>query len=235
MKVSPKKIDRRRHYILVVDTETANTEKINNELIAENTLVYDVGWAVCDTHGNVYKTRSYINAEIFIDEAELMKSAYFAKKIPQYWEDLKAGKRKLATVYTIRKTMLEDMAEYGITEVCAHNARFDHASLNAIMRWSTKSKLRYWFPKEVEIWDSLKMARDVILKMPTYRYFCEEHNLFTNNGRLSATAENLYRFITKDPTFEESHTGLEDVLIESQIVAYCYRQHKPMRKKLYND
>lgn len=235
MKVSPKKIDRRRHYILVVDTETANTEKINNELIAENTLMYDVGWAICDTHGNIYRTRSYVNAEIFIDEAELMKSAYYAKKIPHYWEELKAGKRKLATVYTIRKTMLEDMAEYGITEVCAHNARFDNASLNAILRWSTKSKFRYWFPKEVEIWDSLKMARDVILKMPTYRYFCEKYNLFTNNGRLSATAENLYRFIIKDPTFEESHTGLEDVLIESQIVAYCYRQHKAMRKKLWEN
>lgn len=235
MKVNPKKIDRRRHYFLVVDTETANTEKIDNKLIAENTLMYDAGWAVCDTHGNIYKTRSYLNAEIFIDEAELMKSAYFAKKIPQYWKDLKEGKRKLATVYTIHKTMMEDMAEYGITEVCAHNASFDYGSLNGIMRWSTKSKFRYWFPKEVEIWDSLKMARDVILKMPTYRYFCEKHNLLTKNGRLSATAENLYRFITKDPTFEESHTGLEDVLIESQIVAYCYRQHKPMRKKLYND
>jgi hypothetical protein len=69
--------------------------------------------------------------------------------------------------------------------------------------------------------------------MPTYRKFCEEYGLLTANGRLSTTAENLYRFIIKDPYFEESHTGLEDVMIEAQIVAYCYRQHKAMKKKLF--
>jgi hypothetical protein len=26
---------------------------------------------------------------------------------------------------------------------------------------------------------------------------------------------------------------LEDVLIEKEILAYCFRKHKPMRKKLY--
>ena len=77
------------------------------------------------------------------------------------------------------------------------------------------------------------MARDVILKMPTYRRFWERHGLLTANGRLSASAENLYRFILKDPTFVESHTALEDVMIEKEILAYCYKQHKAMRKKLY--
>ena len=145
------------------------------------------------------------------------------------------GKRKLATTKTIRLKMLDTMKEYRIKTICAHNARFDYNSLNATQRWVTKSKYRYFFPADVEIWDTMKMARDVIHKMPTYKYFCEEHNLFTKNGRLSATAENLYRFIIKNPTFTESHTGLEDVEIESQILAYCFRQHKPMRKKLWEN
>jgi hypothetical protein len=81
----------------------------------------------------------------------------------------------------------------------------------------------------------MKMARDVILKMPTYRTFCENHGLLTKNGRLSASAENLYRFIIKDPNFIESHTGLEDVQIERQILWYCLRQKKKMRKKLWED
>jgi hypothetical protein len=29
--------------------------------------------------------------------------------------------------------------------------------------------------------------------------------------------------------FKESHTGLEDVKIETAIFAYCVRQHKKMR------
>ena len=52
---------------------------------------------------------------------------------------------------------------------------------------------------------------------------------------LSASAENLYRFIIKDPTFIEAHTGLEDVMIEKEIMAYCFRQHKKMRKKLWEN
>ena len=82
----------------------------------------------------------------------------------------------------------------------------------------------------MEICDTLKMARQVIGKMPTYKYFCEENGYLTKNGRLRFTAEILYRFITRDNDFVESHTGLEDVLIEKEIMAYCYKQHKKMNK-----
>ena len=228
------KIDHRRHYILIVDTETANTVRDDRgRLDTSSTMVYDCGWAVMDTRGNIYRTRSFVNRDIFVYERELMRTAYYANKIPIYLEGIKDGSRIMADTYEIWKTMMEDMEEYGITEVCAHNARFDYNSLNTIKRWTTKSKYRYWFPYGTEIWDSMKMARSVIHNMPTYRKFCEEHGLLTVNGRLSTTAENLYRFIIKDPYFEESHTGLEDVMIEAQIVAYCYRQHKAMKKKLF--
>lgn len=229
------KIDRRRNYILVLDTETANTQLINEQLDPTNCFFYDMGWQVVDKHGNVYEKASFVNADIYLGEKEMMKSAYYAKKLPQYERDLKTGKRKLATTKTIRKQMCDTIKKYRIKAVSAHNARFDYNACNATQRWVTKSKYRYFFPKDVEIWDTMKMARDVIHKMPTYRRFCEEHCLLTKNGRLSTTAENLYRFIIKDPTFVESHTGLEDVEIETQILAYCYKQHKKMRKKLYEN
>ena len=225
------KIDHRRHYVLVLDTETANTiVQEDGKMDMSNVLMYDCGWSVVDTKGNVYEERSFVNRDIFVYERELMCSAYYNWKIPCYVEDLQNGKRKMANTYEIRKAMLADMEEYRIIEVAAHNARFDLNALNTIQRWTTKSKYRYWFPYGTEIWDTMKMARDVIHKMPTYRKFCEEHNFLTANGRLSATAENLYRFIIKDPTFKESHTGLEDVQIEREIMFYCFRQHKKMRK-----
>lgn len=228
------KIDHRRHYILVVDTETANTHTTEDgRLDTSSVLMYDCGWCIMDTRGNIYRERSFVNSDIFYHEEDLMQSAYYARKIPLYLADIEAGKRKVASTYGIRKAMLEDMAEYNITEVCAHNARFDLNALNGIQRWTTKSKYRYWFPFGTEIWDSMKMARSVIHKMPTYRKFCEKYGFLTKNGQLSTTAENLYRFIIKDPSFSESHTGLEDVQIEREIINYCYRQHKPMRKKLF--
>lgn len=229
-------IDFRHHYVLVLDTETANTlTTAEGNLDTSNTLVYDCGWSVVDTHGGVYVERSYVNRNIFCGERELMASAYYAKKIPQYVAELRTGQRIMANTYEIRQQMLADMATYKITEVVAHNARFDLNSLNTTLRWNTKSRFRYWFPYGTEFWDTMKMARDVIHKMPTYRKFCEEYDLLTKSGRLSTTAENLYRFITGNPDFEERHTGLEDVQIEREIMFYCYRQHKPMRKLLYDN
>ena len=231
------KIDHRKHYILVLDTETANTMRDDNgQLDTSSTLMYDCGWSVMAIpHGEIFEERSFVNSDIFVDEKELMKSAYYAKKIPQYEADLATGKRKMATTYEIRQRMLADIANYGIKEVVAHNARFDYNSLNTIQRWETKSAFRYWFPYGITIWDSARMARSVILKMPTYRKFCEKYDLLTKTGRLPFNAEVLYKFITKNPDFVESHTGLEDVQIEREIVLYCYKQHKPMKKLLFDN
>lgn len=228
------KIDNRRHYILVVDTETANTITLEGgRLDMQNVLVYDCGWAVVDTRGNVYERRSYVNSDVFVYERELMHTAYYANKIPRYVEDLRAGTRIMANTQEIRAKMLEDMEHYNIHEVCAHNARFDFNALNSTMRYVSKSKYRYWFPFGTEIWDSLKMARSVMGEMPTYKAFCQDNGYVTKTGRIRFTAEICYRFISQDPEFIESHTGLEDVDIESRIVAYCYRQHKPMVKLLW--
>ena len=228
-------IKRNRKFKIVIDTETCPVDKELTTVIPSNMWVYDCGWAVVDRYGNVYKTRSFVNADIFLGEKDLMKSAYYSNKIPTYWEEIKTGQRILTDFYHIKKALLEDIAEYGVKEIFAHNMRFDYGCLNCTQRWLTKSAYRYFFPKEIEICDTLKMAKDVILKMPTYRKFCEENNLFTKTGRLSASAENLYRFITKDANFVESHTGLEDVMIEKEILAYCYKQHKKMRKKLWEN
>lgn len=245
-------IDRRKHYVLVLDTETANTltetipEKIdeNGEVInpektrldMSNVLVYDCGWAVTDTKGGIYETASFVNRDIFNDERDLMRTAYYNWKIPRYVEDLRAGTRTMATTYEIRKAMLDTLEKYGIKEVAAHNARFDYNALNITQRYTTASKWRYWFPFDsVEIWDTMKMAQDVICQMPTYKEFCKKHGFVLPNGAPRKTAEILYRFISGDVNFQESHTGLEDVLIEAQIMFYCFRQHKPMRKALFEN
>ena len=231
------KIDKRRHYILVVDTETANTiVREDGSMDMSDVLVYDCGWAVVDKHGTVYETASYVNKDIFVYERELMQSAYYANKIPLYVEDLRAGRRIMASTYEIRQAMLAVLEKYGITHVSAHNARFDSNGLNRTQSYTTASRFRYWFPYGSIIWwDTMKMAQDVICVMPTYIRFCQKHGYVLKNGKPRKTAEILYQFISGDTSFKESHTGLEDVMIEKEILAYCFRQHKPMRKELWPD
>lgn len=230
-----KTIDRRRHYILVVDTETANTQvDENGKMDMSDVLIYDCGWAVVDKHGTVYETASYVNRDIFVYERELMKTVYYADKIPRYVEELRNGSRAMASTYEIRQAMLETIKRWGIKHVSAHNARFDANALNRTQSYVTASRFRYWFPFDTIIWwDTMKMAQDVICPMPTYVKFCQKHGYVLDNGKVRKTAEILYQFIIGDTNFEESHTGLEDVLIEKEILAYCFRQHKAMRKELW--
>ena len=229
------KIDRRHIYGIMLDTETANTIQEGSRLDTSSVLPYDIGFAIIDTYGRIYETHSFVNSDIFTREKELMKSAYYAKKIPQYEVDLLLGTRKLANTYTIRQFILSKIKEYDIKFVCAHNARFDYTSMNNSVRWETKSKIRYFFPRSVEWWDTLRMAREVVAKTPTYKAFCQKHGFMTKHKtpQVQVTAEVLYRYITNNPTFKEEHTGLEDVLIEVEIFKYCRRKHQKMEKRLY--
>ena len=105
-------IDKRRSYVVVLDTETCPLDKDFNGVSPYNMFVYDIGWAVVDKKGNVYETKSYINRDIFMDEKALMNSAYYSNKIPKYWEDIKSGKRKVASWYEIRKDLFDTMKKY---------------------------------------------------------------------------------------------------------------------------
>ena len=196
----------------MLDTETTNS--------LDDPICYDVGFAVVDKEGSIYETHSFVVAEVFLNE-ELMASAYFIEKVPQYWEDIKKGTRKLAKFNTIRKVLAETMKKYNTNIVIAHNARFDYRSTAKTQRYLTKSKYRYFLPYGTEVWDTLKMAREVLKNDVDYDNFCYNNNYVTKRGRKRFTAEILYRFFTGDNDFVESHTGLEDVTIEKVIFAEC--------------
>lgn len=226
-------MDKRIKYKIVLDCETAPCDKAIDEVTPINMLAYDIGWVVTDRQGRVYEQRSFVNADVFLDEKELMKSAYYANKIPEYWKDIKAGIRTLTSFYNIRKALEEDVKNYGVEQIFAHNMRFDYGALNNTERWLTKSKFRYFFPYGVEICDTLKLARQLIAPMPTYKDFCIENDYLTKRGQVRLTAEILYRFISGEDDFEEEHKGLDDCLIEKEILAYCYRKHKNMEPRLW--
>lgn len=225
----------RRKILIGLDTETCNGIMVNEKLDLNCSLVYDLGWAVVDKYGEVYKEQSFVIFETFVGMKDVMQSAYYAEKIPQYWEDIKSGKRKLVTFQTARKALLADMKEFRTNIVFAHNASFDLRALNTTYRYITKSKYRYFFRWGTEIWDTLKMSKDTICKQKSYIEYCKRNGYMTKHKtpRPRATAEILYRYLTGNENFDESHTGLEDVLIEKEILKHCFRQHKKMRKNVF--
>lgn len=228
-------MDKRIRYVIVLDTETAPCDKAREDVSPWNMFVYDCGWQICDKRGNVYRSRSFVNADIFLDEKNLMRSAYYAKKIPQYWEEIKSGQRILTSFNKILKTLKEDIKEFEVSEIYAHNARFDYGSLTNTERWLTKSKYRYFFPYNVTICDTLKMCRQTFGKQKMYKEWCVKNGYLTKNNQPRFTAEIIYRYISSDNGFVEKHTGLEDVDIERQIMVACFRKHMKMERRLWAD
>ena len=218
-------MDRRKNYYIVFDTETTNG--------FDDPLVYDLGFAVIDKDGNVYEKFSFVNYEVFCEMKDLMKSAYFADKIPMYQEQINKGERQLARFATIRRKFYEMCKKYNVTAVIAHNARFDYLSTATTQRYLTKSKYRWFLPYGVKLWDSLSMARDTICKQKMYIEWTKENNYLTPYGKPMATAEVLYRYLSGNNGFEEKHTGIDDVMIEKEIFTHCLAQHKKMRKECF--
>jgi len=217
---------------LIIDTETANTFSDGKNLDTSSALVYDIGIGVIDRNGNYLEKHSLINSDIFFQNG-IMKSAYYASKIPTYWEGIKNGSRKFSTTYGINKLIKTLAEQYKIKAIIAHNARFDVSALNSTIRYISKSKTRYFLPYGIPIWDTLKMARQVINPLKKYTKFCDTYGYKTKNNQNRLTAEVLYRFISGNNDFIESHTGMEDIDIEKEIFARCMKAHKKIDKALW--
>ena len=215
-----------RTRIMMIDTEATNG--------LDCPIVYDVGYQIFSLDEGVLCERSFVNADVFCD-AELMASAYFADKIPDYWQEIVSGQRILKKWFNIKKQIAEDCKKYGVEIACAHNAAFDNRALNITQRYQTTSKYRYFLPFGVEWWDTLKMARETLKQNEDYGTFCYENDYLTSRGCRRYTAEIIYKWLTDNTEFEESHTGLEDVKIERQIFEYCVNKNPEIDGRLWKE
>ena len=197
--------------ILILDTETTNS--------IDDALVYDCGFIVADYNGNIYSKHSFVNADIFCDK-ELMASAFFADKIPTYWEEIKNGSRTLTSFRNIKWTLRQIMKENDIKKVYAYNCRFDYLSMATTERYITKSKYRYVFPYGTEFHDILALSRNVLKNEKEYRDFCKKNGYITSRNANRYTAETVAQYLF-DKDFIEEHTALADCEIEYKILLKC--------------
>ena len=192
-------------------------------------------YKVTDRYGRSYHKESYMVADLFLENKDLLDTAYYKEKLPKYWEDYHEGTRKLVSFMTLWKAVSRIMAEYGITEVYAYNAYFDLSGLNRTLRYITKSRYRYFFPYGTKVFCIWHIACQTILLQKSFFKFVDKYNLLNNKGNVPTSAEICYKYITYNPDFEEEHTGLADVEIETLILAKCLAQQKRVLEKELND
>lgn len=204
---------------LILDVETCN--------FVEDAFVYDIGYIIADS-SRIYERRSFVVYETFCGMKDLMNTCYYAAKLPMYEEDIDLKRRKLRRFFTIRSIMLEDMREHNVHDVIAYNCYFDRTALDRTLRFLTCSKYRYFFPYGTKFHCIWNMACQVLFTQKTYARIAANEHWYSDKGNYKTSAEHAYRYITGNWQFDESHTGLEDVLIEYEIWKKCKRQHKKM-------
>ena len=203
-------------FILLLDVETAND--------TECALVYDIGFVLMDIYGNIYEQGSFVIRDIFCNERELMRTAYYSDKIPEYVQDIQSGKRQTVDFMQAYNYIRRLMARYDCHTVAAYNCNFDRNALNTTFRYLTKSRYRWFFPRGTKFICVWNMACSSICQTSEYKTFAETNRYYSNHGKnYRATAETVYAFLTSDPSFNEEHKGLDDVKIEREIFINCLK------------
>lgn len=192
--------------IIVLDTETCNGFR--------KPLVYDLGYVIADTDGNILKTRSYIIKETY-DNPKKFETAYYKEKRPLYEERIASGYSKKVYLAFAMYQLLKDMQKYGIDKF-AYNSRFDNNALNKTMQEFEKVKYN---PIENGINDIMDYINP-ITNTEEYKNFCVENGFMTahKTPRPQKKAETLFRYLTNNPNYTEEHTALEDSKIELEIL-----------------
>ena len=126
-----KKLDRRRKYYMILDTETATLPFVNEyakdakakqKIAIAKPLVYDIGYQIIDAKGKVYRKRSFLVSEIF-SVPSVFDTAYFASKRPIYLKRLAKGETTVKPWKEITAILESDLSE--VYAVGAYNSMFD--------------------------------------------------------------------------------------------------------------
>lgn len=214
---------------IVLDCETTDkTPRVSDRAQPENSLVYDLGWVVYDTNtGEVLRERSFVVTETFYDNRR-MQSAYYAAKLPQYFEGILSGKWVVAGFREVWQTLKADCKELNVSKAWAYNCQFDEKALNSTLDHYSNGYNHWFMPYNLrlnDIWDYCSN----ITSTTAYLKFCDKNGYFTPKGNPVTNAETVYRFISGERDFTEDHTALNDARIEMEILKAARKKHKKTR------
>lgn len=194
--------------ILVFDTETAGS--------FNKPFCYNIGYVIANTETKEILLKKDFVVEQIWHNLPLFDSAYYADKRPLYIASMRAKKTKLEKFGYIMREMARDIKAYQVENAYAFNSSFDINVFEYGCNW-----FKCINPLEtINVFDIRAFAIQYLVN-EDYKAFCDKHEFYTETGNYSTTAENVYRYITKDTEFLEDHTALSDSLIETEILFAC--------------
>jgi hypothetical protein len=194
--------------ILVLDTETIGIDK---------PFCYNIGWIVYELDTDTpLAERDFVVEQIW-HNLPLFSTSYYAEKRQLYVASMRAHKTIMDKWGYIMCKLANDIRKNEVQAVFAYNSTFDDRVITFNCDWfRTNNPL-----DTVPVIDIRGMVSQYISDTKEYKDFCEQHELFTDAGHYSTTAEAVYKFVTDNPDFTEDHMALADAKIETGILLDC--------------
>ena len=241
------KIDKRKNYYMVLDTEGLGLNDYKNKIFG-NQKSYDIGYVIIDKKGNIVKMFNCLTKEVF-DNPQLMETAYFNNKILEYEQMLNDKEVTKRLFINIIREMKKDLKRYKIKGIFAYNANYDITALAETAQYTIKNcpKLTYsktkkgkWKPEhekllqklletKVQFYDIWTMACMTLCQQKTFLANAK----YTKRGNIITNAEVVYNYIKDTENFKENHTALSDACIESEILARIFANGCKPQKQIY--
>ncbi len=206
-----------KNIIMVADTETIGLPPKN--------FVFDLGYTIADKKGNILFEANHLVDEIATN-GDIMMGAFYAKKIfSHYMPLIECGFIDIKPWNYIIEELRDVISTYNVNIFSAYNLGFDIKAMAATQQYLAHGKILKDKLKLLDLW---QFSCEVLLNRPTYKNLAQQHGWISEAGNLRTTAEHSYRYISGHYQADEQHTALCDARIETQIMAKCYRQHKPV-------
>lgn len=216
-------------YYVVIDTETCDGQGRKLSYPSpRDALVYDIGWLIVDSTGEVVERRNVVISDTF-NRTDLMQSAYYADKVPDYVERIKRGTLEAVDALEAFNRLALDAARYHVRDFWAYNARFDKTVIDAtISHYSNGFADFATLFKPIRFRDIWDYAACITGTRP-YVGWCETHGFVSAKGNPVTNAECVYGYLTDSPDYVESHTALDDCFTELTILQAAKRRKKRTR------
>lgn len=196
----------KKKLFFILDTETAGDFSAP--------MVYDVAWRIVDKRGRVYSEHNYMVREVATN-AELMMGAFYAKKIFSFYlPALGSQSVRILPLADIAERMREDAARCDVAS--AYNLQFDTGAMRKTLQaYGIQQPI---FSRKVDtlcIWRFACQA----LRSGLYHNLARARGWISEAGNVRTTAQHAYAFLAGKFDFIEQHTALDDVRIETEILA----------------
>lgn len=218
---------------IVLDTEGVDTIKrsASDGVHPETSLFYDFGYIVVNGKTfDILERHSFVNSDVFFDTS-LMASAYYAEKLPQYYNGL-AKEWMIADTKAIWDCFCDSVKVHSVKDIYAYNARYDMTITNNTIKTVSNGFRKFFAPYGTQWRDIWDYAGYTITNTKKYVKWCIANGFVSDKGNPSTSAETVYQYLTHDVSFKEAHTALSDCEIELEILKTCKKRKdkKPKTK-----